>query len=48
MVVGVDAGLAVVEVWGWDPFGFVAVVFAGGPALVGEVVVRSAGRRSGC
>jgi hypothetical protein len=43
VVIGVGAGLAVVEVGWWDPFGVVVVVFAGGPALFGERVV-AAGR----
>ena len=43
MVEGVDAGLAVVEVGWWDPFGVAVGVFAGGPALFGESVVRAAG-----
>ena len=47
MVVVVDAGLAAVEVWGWDPFGaVVGSVFSGGPAgfgVVDEAVVAAAG-----
>ena len=42
MVVGVGAGLAVVEVWWGDPFGVAVLVFAGGPALFGEWVVAAA------
>ena len=38
-VVGVGAGLSSVEVCWWDPFGVPAGVFAGGPALFGEVMV---------
>jgi hypothetical protein len=45
MVVGVDAGLAVVEVRWWYPFGVAAVVFAGGPALFGDFVIGAAGQR---
>src|ERR1700761_9028166 len=42
--VGVDAWLAVVEVrWG-DPFGVAVVVFAGGPALLGEIVIGAAAK----
>ena len=44
MVEGVGAGLAALEVWGWDPFGVAAGVFAGGPASGSQhAVVRSAG-----
>src|ERR1700733_8974197 len=42
VVKGVDPGLAVVEVWWWDPFGVAVTVFAGGPALFGELVVGAA------
>ncbi|WP_454789649.1 hypothetical protein [Mycolicibacterium lutetiense] len=31
VVVGVDAGLAGVQEWGWDPFALAALVDAGGP-----------------
>ena len=44
MVVGVDPALAVVEMRWWDPFGVAVRVFAGGPALFGEVVVGAAGQ----
>ena len=44
MVVGVGAGLAVVEVGWWDPFGVAMGIFAGGPALFGELVVGVAGQ----
>ena len=44
VVVGVGAGLAVVEVWWWDPFGVAVGVFAGGPALFGEFVVGAAAK----
>ena len=44
MVVGVGAGLAVVEVGRWDPLGVAVLVFAGGPALLSELVVRAAGQ----
>src|ERR1700735_3646819 len=47
VVVGVGAGLAVVEVGWWDPFGLAVVVFAGGPALVGHCVVGVAGQGEG-
>ena len=40
----VDAGLSVVEVRWWDPFGVAVRVFAGGPALFGELVVGAAGK----
>jgi hypothetical protein len=39
VAVGVGAGLAVVEVGWWDPLGVAVVAFAGGPALVGGLVV---------
>ena len=42
MVVGVNPGLASVEVWWWDPFGLAAAVFAGGPTSFGEFVVGTA------
>src|SRR5580693_4636566 len=42
VVVGVGAGLAVVEMRWWDPFGDAVVALAGGPALFGELVVRAA------
>ena len=45
VVVGVDAGLSVVEVGWWDPFGVAVGVFAGGPALFGELVVGAAAER---
>src|ERR1700761_6243828 len=38
----VDPGLAVVEVRRGDPFGVAVGVFAGGPAVRGEFVVRAA------
>ena len=44
MVVGVGAGLAVVEVWWGDPFGVAVGVFVGGPALFGEFVVGATGK----
>ena len=47
MVEVVDAGLAVVEVGWWDPFGVAVGVFSGGPALFGEAVVGSAGQGQG-
>jgi hypothetical protein len=40
-----SSGLAVVEVWWWDPFGVAVRVFAAGPAVVGELVIRIAGQR---
>ena len=42
MVVGIGAGLAVVEVWWGEPFGVAVLVFAGGPALFGQGVVAAA------
>jgi hypothetical protein len=47
VVVGVGAGLAVVEVGWWDPFGLAVGVFAGGPALVGHCVVGVAAEGEG-
>jgi hypothetical protein len=44
VVVGVGAGLASVEVWWWEPFGLTVGVFAGAPALFGEVMVGAAGQ----
>src|SRR5215217_4443335 len=45
MVVVVDAGLAGVEVWWWDPFGAAVLTFSCGPAaLFDEAVVGSAGQ----
>src|SRR5277367_2162830 len=44
VVVGVGAGLPVVEVCWGDPFGVAVVVFAGGPALFGELVVGAAAK----
>jgi hypothetical protein len=43
-VVGVGAGLAVIEVGWWDPFGDAVVEFAGGPAFFGDVVLWAAGQ----
>jgi hypothetical protein len=45
VVVGVDSWLSSVEVWWGDPFGLAAAVGAGGPALVGEWVIRMADQR---
>jgi hypothetical protein len=39
----VGAGLAGVEVWGWDPFG-VSVADLDGPSVFGEAVVGAAGQ----
>ena len=44
MPVGVGAGLAVVKMGWWDPFGDGVVAFVGGPALFGDVVLRGAGQ----
>src|SRR5947209_235473 len=41
----VDAWLSAVEVGWWDPFGLAAGVGAGGPALLGELVVGIADQR---
>src|ERR1700761_2293632 len=45
VVVGVGAGLAVVEMGRWDPLCVAPRVFAGDPALVGEFVVGAAAKR---
>jgi hypothetical protein len=45
MAVRIGAGLAVVEVRRWDPFGISALVFAGSPALLGDFVLGAAGQR---
>ena len=44
VVVGVGAGLTVVEVWRWDPLGDAVCARARGPALLSELVVRAAGQ----
>src|SRR5437588_9440069 len=44
VVVGVGCGLAVVQMWWWDPFGVAVVVFAGGPVLFGQWVMTAAGQ----
>src|SRR5882762_5498070 len=44
VVVGVGAGLAVVEMRRRGPFGLAAMVLAGGPALFGEFVVGAAAK----
>lgn len=44
MVEGVRAGLAAVEVCGWDPFGVAVVALSGGPAVAEEAVVGAAGQ----
>ena len=45
MVVGVGAGLPVVEVRRWNPFGVAVLELAGDPALFGERVVAAAAER---
>ena len=46
VVEGVDPGLVALEVWGWDPFGVTARVFAGGPAAGSHgLVVGAAAQR---
>ena len=37
-------GLTVVEVGWWNPLGVTALIFAGGPTLVGEFVVGATGK----
>ena len=44
MVEGVGAGLAVVELRRWNPFGAPVGRFAGDPALFGQSVVGFAGK----
>jgi hypothetical protein len=44
VVVGVGSWLAVVEMGWWNPFGVAVVVFAGTPAVFGDVVLWGAGQ----